>query len=110
MTEDELEEIIELEDVGYDQRIVKLMKFLGIEDLSTVQNIKIQRQFDIHSNEYIREQVVLGFTRIVGHADEVVLTEDYLSMVPKFYAKKGFYEEKTEFEKAEIDDKIKAYM
>lgn len=104
MTEDNTEE---LEDEGFDQRIVKLLEHLGIEDLNSIQNIKMQRQFDLHQGEWVREQVVIGFTRIVGHTNDVVWTDDFIGMLPKHYASEGYFEEKTEFDKQDILDKLK---
>jgi len=110
MTEDEFEELeeesVELEDIGLDQRIVKLMQFIGIEDLNGVQHIKLQRQFDLHQGEWIREQVVLGFTRVVGHAQDVVWDEDFIGMLPKHYAADAYFENKTEFDVEEIKEKL----
>ena len=99
MTEDNN---VEKLDVEFDQRIVKLMNFMGYEDFSKIQQIKMQRQFDLHVGEYVREQVVLGFTRIVGHAKDVVIEDEVLKILPKFYNMEGYYEEKEEFDKENL--------
>jgi len=110
MTEDDFEELEEeteeLDDVGLDQRIVKLMQFVGIEDLNGVQHIKLQRQFDLHQGEWIREQVVLGFTRVVGHAQDVVWDDDFIGLLPKHYSANNNFEDVTEFDKQDIEDKL----
>jgi hypothetical protein len=108
MTKDETQEVDELEDVGFDKRIIKLLKFLGEEDFSRIQNIKMQRQFDIHQDQYIREQVVLGYTRVIGHSNDIVITDEYIKLLPKFYSMDGYYEKVEEFAEGEVEDRITA--